>query len=127
MNWKIFSIILLCFLIVSNVFNSIQFSSGKECILVDVDVLDMTGLPSVNVTTFNPDNNVLDPVRKSGRYENYSNDDVRKAICYASRYTNDEDLFRFEHPTVYVLWKDYQSRVVNASYCYWVISYAFNI
>ena len=67
------------------------------------------------------------PIYKTDPVQNYSNNEVRTAITYSIRYVCNEYLFKDEHYPDWLLWKDYESRVTNASYNYWIMCYAFNI
>ena len=57
----------------------------------------------------------------------YSNGMVRDAINFSNRYVCDEPLFKSEQYPGWLLWKDYEDRVTDASYNYWIISYSFGI
>ena len=57
----------------------------------------------------------------------YSNGMVRDAIDWSCRYVCNEPLFESEQYPGWLLWKDYESRAVNASYNFWIISYSFGI
>lgn len=67
------------------------------------------------------------PANSNNVHQNYSNDMVRNAIDYSSRYVTDEALFKSEQYPGWILWKDYESRVTNASYTFWILSYSFGI
>ena len=79
------------------------------------------------ITTYEPDNDILYPVRKPSTDCNYTNSEIRQAICYIARYGDNPSALSHDHYDAFYMWKDYERRVVNASYLYWVVSYAFNI
>ena len=67
------------------------------------------------------------PINVSSSYENYSNSMVRDAINYSICYVCNESRFENEQYHSWLLWKEYKSRVVDADFNYWIISYSFGI
>ena len=114
---------MLIILIASVTYNTVQYFEPPVIVIVDKGV-DPFFKPT---TTYNPDNDILYPVRKPGKFDTYTNDEVRQGIKYAARYGDNSSALNHDHPDVFYMWKDYESRVMNASYLFWVVSYAFNI
>ena len=67
------------------------------------------------------------PVYKTDPFQNYTNDEVRTAINYSVTYLDNPNLLQVGDYPAWIQWKDYESRVTDASYSYWVVCYAFNI
>ena len=116
-------IILLMILMVSVTYNTVQYFEPPSMIIVDKGI-DPFFKPT---TTYNPDNDILYPVCKPGKFDTYTNLEVRQGIKYTARYGDSPSALNHDHYSVFCMWEDYESRVMNASYLFWVVSYAFNI
>jgi len=67
------------------------------------------------------------PNNKLTPFENYTNEEVRDGINWSYQYVCNPDKLEQDCPVAFMAWRDYESRVENANYNYWIISYAFGI